>query len=174
MTLVLTILAVIAALMVTYAVFILPHRTNWAAVSRSLSIYDTPQSFTEVGLEAEWGTPPEPKMPELQTFSPSRTFSRPGRNNVVYALPALELPPVISQGRRRTSTVLGVVPAVNNQVPGSSQMNRSELATLVRENLCTPECSIFVQQDNHWMCQCGAVTKHANHSTGIASRISRM
>lgn len=162
MTIVLTIFGIIAASLVAYAVFLLPHRTDWEAVSNSLSIYETPQSFTETGLEAEWGTPRSPEMPKLEMFS------QPGHNNVVYAVPVE--PPMMVQGRRaRKSTVLGVVPAQNNSIPGVTQINRAELANLVRANLCEPDCTIFVQQDNLWLCQCGAVTKHANHTTGMTN-----
>lgn len=165
MTIIIAIIGFIVVSLVAYAVFILPHRTDWEAVSRSLEIYDTPQSFTEIGLEAEWGTPRTPEIPTLPNFA------RPGENNVVYATPIDT--PVLGQPRRRKSrTLVGVVPARNSHIMGIQRLNRSELAKLVRENLCVPECTIFVQQDNFWQCQCGAVTKHANTSSGIASRIS--
>ncbi len=136
-----TLIGLTVVALVTYAIFIMPHRTDWEAVARSLDFYEEPQSFTEMGLEAEWGTPKQPEIPVLCSFDYHREVTR-----------------------KRKSTVLGVVPASNEHIPGNVQIKRGDLAKLVRDNLCAPYCTIFVQQDNIWQCQCGAVTKHANYS----------
>ena len=164
LTLVFTIIGIISAALVTYAVFIMPYRTDWEAVARSLEFYDEPQSFTEVGLEAEWGTPRATpiEVPVLQNFS------RPGHNNVQYSANVV---PSHQTRRQRKSTVLGVMPASSN-LPGIRRMSRNELAHIVRQNLCTPECGFFLKQDNVWYCQCGAVTKHANKNSCLSSQLS--
>ena len=167
MTIIITIIGLSMVSLVAYAVFILPYRTDWEAVSRSLDIYEEPQSFTEVGLEAEWGTPQTPNVATAVDTPSLQNFFRPKEGNAV--MQAVVLP---SLRRVRKGTVLGVIPPSNKSISGIRRMSRSELAHLVRENLCIPECQVFVQHENIWQCQCGAVTKHANMSSGIASQLS--
>lgn len=126
----LTILAVIIAVLVTYAIFVMPYKTDW-----NKDFYDDVQSFTDVGLEAEWNIP-QPAEEDIKT---------------VYAV---ETPNYDDR-----STRLGwLAPATPTSHPG--RISKTDLAMKVHESICEKSCNTISPTHDAWTCKCGAVDRY--------------
>jgi hypothetical protein len=168
---ILTIFGVILVALVTYAIFIMPYRTDW-----NRDMYEKPQSFTDVGLEAEWGIPRDAteEVPELTyeegpngNWSISRRLAT--AVETPQPLPAAEPQ---QQGRQRTITSIGWLAPDNTVVPGVRPVNRTELAEMIHEKMCKKGCTGVERYQTTLTCQCGTVSRYANASDGLVSGIS--
>lgn len=162
--LIVAIIGIIMCALVTYALY-KPYKTYW-----STDIYETPQSFTDVGLEAEWEIPrlPEEVPPPPTAEAPVTILAEPPKKPRGKQL--LTVPGEVK--RKRKSTIMGAVPPFVPQTVGVKALNRSEVAKAIHANLCKKGCDSITHSMGKWSCKCGQVTMYANLAKGVQTMLS--
>jgi len=156
MTFVFGMLAAVAMLSVFKAVFGMKP-TNWD----ESDMYDEPQSFTDVGLEAEWQIP----VPIVEAYQQPNYAT--AVESVIIDSSAF-LPVVATPAKKtRQRTIAGWTPPNNKRAEGMKALSRKELAEKIHNQMCPRSCDSIFNNHGSWHCSCGVVAKYANVKEGM-------